>query len=53
MILLISGIEEKMVQMTYLQDRNGVTDVENKHVYMGVRGGVNREMGLTYTCYYI
>ena len=45
-----------MVQMTYLQNRNRVTDVENKLMpTQGERGrGINGEIGIdTYTLLYI
>ena len=35
-----------MVQMTYLQNRNSVTDVENKLVVIWEKGGINCEIGI-------
>lgn len=37
----------KGYKLTYLQNRNRVTDVENKHGYQGAsRGGINWEAGV-------
>ena len=37
----------KGYKLTYLQNRNRVTDVENKHGYHGAsRGGINWEAGV-------
>ena len=41
MILLICGIKKKMVQRTYSQNRNRVTDVENK--FMVTKGEEGRD----------
>ena len=55
MLLLICGIK-KMIQRTYSQNRNRVTDIENKPVVTrGEKGaGINWEIGIdTYPLLYV
>ena len=48
------GNLKNRVQITYLQNRNEVADVENKFMFSrGKRGGINWEIGIDYTHYYI
>ena len=48
------NLKKKRYKLTYLQNRNRVTDVENKHGYQGMRGGgINWEIWIDiYTLLY-
>ena len=48
------GNLKNRLQITYLQNRNKVADVENKFSLPGgKRGGINWEIGIDYTHCYI
>ena len=51
----VASFSKKWFKWIYLQNRNRVTDVENKHRYEGGMGGEGKtgRLGLTYTHYYI
>ena len=55
MIPFICSLKKKRYIWTYLQNRNRISDVKNKHDYQGVRGrGINWETGVDiYTLLYI
>ena len=56
MVSFRCGIKKNDTKQQYLQNRERLTDIENKHGYQGGKrggGGQIRGMGLTDTNYYM